>query len=126
MYVQLTAEQIIQIHDEQLKVYGGLPGIKDRGRLDFIAEQPFMESFSQELYPGLFRKASVYFYTLATAHAFNDANKRTAVLTCYVFLTIHNQELIANDDELYEVAIKVATKTMNIDELSIWLQNNCE
>ncbi|WP_088834392.1 type II toxin-antitoxin system death-on-curing family toxin [Paenibacillus tyrfis] len=124
MYIKLTAQQIKEIHDQELKESGGLPGIKEPGYLELLADKPFSDYFGQEQYPGLFCKAAVYFHGIATAHAFSDGNKRTAVLVTYTFLLVNGYELDADPDELFEVTIRVATKAMSLQQLEIWLERN--
>jgi prophage maintenance system killer protein len=41
MYVQLTREQIEEIHDFGLQQHGGLPGEKDPGLISFIVDKLF-------------------------------------------------------------------------------------
>lgn len=124
-YVSLSIEQIIAIHDYQRELYGGLEGIKEPGYLDLIVDKPFTEFYGEQQYPGLFLKAAVYMHGLATAHAFNDANKRTAVVVCAVFLNINGFPLNADaNDELFSVALRVATKKMDLYDLADWLQEN--
>jgi len=126
MYVKLTPEQIIAIHDEELSTTGGLSGIKDRGYIDFLSEKPFSEYFGEEQYPGLFMKAAVLMHGIILAHCFNDCNKRTAVLCTYTFLYLNGYELIADDDELYEITINVATKKIDIENLAEWIKLNTQ
>ncbi|MBA9088577.1 death-on-curing protein [Fontibacillus solani] len=124
MYVSLTSEQIIQIHDMQLAETGGLSGIKERGYIDLLSEKPFSTLFGEEQYPGLFLKAAVLMHGIISAHCFNDCNKRTAVVCTYTFLYLNGYELIADQDELFEVTIRVATKKIDLHKLSYWLQKN--
>lgn len=86
MYISLTAHQIRKLHDPVLKAYGGVPGEKDPGLIDYISDKPFISFGGYEQYPGLFLKAAVYFHGIATGHYFNDGNKRTAVLSSLTFI----------------------------------------
>jgi len=124
MYVGLKVDQIIAIHDQELAESNGLPGIKEPGYLEFIAEKPFTEVFGQEQYPGLFNKAAILMSALITSHCFFDANKRTGVLCTYVFLHINGYELNASDDDLFDKAIQVATNDYTTPALAKWLEVN--
>lgn len=124
MYIQLTPHQIIEIHDAELAESNGLAGIREPGYLDFISEKPFSVIFGEEQYPGLFLKAAVLMDGLISSHCFFDANKRTGVLVTYVFLGINGYELDADPEELFNVAIKVATQKMDIHSLAAWLEKN--
>jgi death-on-curing protein len=125
MLIRLTASQIQEIHDHEVAQSGGLPGTKDPGYLDLIAEKPFMEFFGEEMYPGLFLKAAVLMHGLIKAHCSNDGNKRTAVLAALTFLDINGYELDADPDDLFDVAIAVATNEMDANELASWLELHC-
>lgn len=46
--IELTTEDIQQLHDDMIAEHGGVPGTKDPGRLGFIAQQPFEVIFGQE------------------------------------------------------------------------------
>lgn len=124
MYIKLSVDQIIQIHDVELAESNGLPGIKEPGYLNLISEKPFSEFYGEEQYPGLFLKAAVLMAGLIQSHCFNDGNKRTGVLCTYVFLGLNGYELDADEDQLFEIAIDVATKKIDTDSLARWLEKN--
>ncbi|MNB81143.1 Toxin Doc [compost metagenome] len=124
MYVKLSTDQIIEIHNAELAASHGLAGIREPGYLDFLSEKPFSVVFGVEQYPGLFLKAAVLMEGLIVSHCFFDGNKRTAVLSTYVFLGLNGYELDAGEDNLFETTIKVATKRMDIEQLAEWLKRN--
>ena len=59
-------------------------GLKDEGLLHSALGRPVNKLAYAE--PGLFDLAAAYAYGLASNHAFNDANKRTAWACCVLFL----------------------------------------
>ncbi|MDF2961879.1 MAG: death-on-curing family protein [Paenibacillus sp.] len=59
---------------------------------------------------------------IITAHPFFDGNKRTAVLTCLTFLDLNHRPLKSDSDELFRVAIAVATHEMDVEQLAAWLE----
>lgn len=124
MFIQITIEQIIMFHDFLLSQDGGLPGIKDKGHLEAIWDKPFHDYFGQELYPGIARKAAVYLESIAQAHAFNDANKRTAVLVCLTFLDLNGCPLRASEEELFEVTIAIVTRQIDLEWLTKWISEH--
>ncbi|MFD1885814.1 type II toxin-antitoxin system death-on-curing family toxin [Paenibacillus wenxiniae] len=105
-----------------LEQYGGLQGIKDSSRLHFIAEQPFQESFGVELYPGLSLKAAVYLVSIARAHAFFDANKRTAAFACDTFLYLNGYHLSMSKDEYYNLVLDSAQGHMSFEEVATLIE----
>ncbi|WP_426455370.1 type II toxin-antitoxin system death-on-curing family toxin (plasmid) [Paenibacillus sp. S-38] len=109
MPTPLTYQDICSMHQLMLDLYGGLSGVYDDGRIHFLAEQPFMESFGQELYPGLFLKAAIYLISIARAHAFVDANKRTAAIACDTFL-LKNGYMLRLPGRTYEIVVRQAAQ----------------
>ncbi len=75
----LEPDVVLFVHDQALREYGGVHGLKDEGLLHSALGRPVNKLAYAE--PGLldlFDLAAAYAYGLASNHAFNDANKRTA------------------------------------------------
>ncbi len=70
MIEYLTIEQVIELHDEVLKRYGGLPGIRDKNLLWSAIDAPKAAMFDQEMYPSVYEKAAAYLYHLVCNHPF--------------------------------------------------------
>ncbi len=119
---QLSPSNIREIHDYLLEKYGGLVGEHSPGLIDFMAEKPFQIVFGLELYPSIFEKAAAYFHGFAERQLFVDANKRTAYGCLLAFLRLNNYKLPVHTDILYDLAIKVAIKEMEIPELAEWIE----
>jgi len=90
----LSGRVLCSIHDElptKLEEEGF-----DRGDLSVLDELcEHVDSLGNPI-----RKASFLFVALVGLHAFNDGNKRTAVIATQVFLTEQGFLLEATDDEL--------------------------
>lgn len=108
MIEYLTIEQVIELHDEMLKRYGGLPGIRDKNLLWSAIDAPKAALFGQEMYPSINEKAAAYLYHLVCNHPFNDANKRTGYATTLVFLEVNNAKQIFKKEDLEYLVIEVA------------------
>lgn len=85
----LTVSQVIQIHDRQLEEFGGLPGYRDSGIIESIITR-VQNRHDYEGTRDLFELAAMYLLAIARGHGFNDANKRTAAMTAYLFLAMNN------------------------------------
>jgi death-on-curing protein len=123
---RLDAKTIREIHDYLLEKYGGLKGEHSSGLIDFMADKPFQFVFGKELYPTLFLKAAVYFHGFAERQYFVDANKRTAYGCMLAFLRLNGYRITVDADTLYEVALKVATKQVELEELAKWIEQHSE
>lgn len=124
MMEYLSGDDIRALHEVALELYGGAAGKHEPGQIDFMADKPATEVFGEEAYPGLFFKAAVYFHGFATRQFFVDGNKRTAYLTCTVFLELNGYILVVEDDELYETTLDVANKKFTEKRLSAWLEQH--
>src|SRR5699024_8521567 len=76
---KLYPHELEIIHDTMLELYGGLPGEKDPGMIEYVCKKPFAIVFGHEQYPTQFEKAAVILFSWARGHSFYDGNKRTAV-----------------------------------------------
>ncbi len=70
----LTVTEIIEIHDEIIKKYGGTRGIRDEGTLQLLVYKMSREK-------DFFRRAALALHMIAVEHPFFDGNKRTAFAT---------------------------------------------
>lgn len=76
-----TIDEIVEIHDEQLELYGGLPGQnaqKFTGVDATIGRVWAHVSYADN--PDLLSAVAILWHGLNQAHAFIDANKRTALM----------------------------------------------
>ncbi|MDE9427435.1 MULTISPECIES: type II toxin-antitoxin system death-on-curing family toxin [Xenorhabdus] len=69
----------------------------------------------------MFRLASALIDSLIQNHPFANANKRTAMMSGYIFLLINGYELTAPNDEVVEMAVGLAEKEYSSEELEDWL-----
>jgi len=122
--VYLTPEEIRLIHQIMLERYGGLSGEHESGMIDFLAEKPSQVLWGQELYPGLFLKAAIIMHGFATNQYFCDGNKRTAYACMANFLELNGYMIHLEDDELYNMTMKVANKEVSVEELAEWVAGN--
>lgn len=92
-----TEDPIVPFHERTLSL------------LDAALQLPRATFGSMEMYGSLEEKAATMFYSLIKNHPFPNGNKRIAVAALLVFLYINEQWVTANPQELYELAIAVAT-----------------
>ena len=88
----LTVEEVAAVHEDQVRRYGGAPGIRDLGLLESAVLAPVFAAY----YSGstdLFRLAAIYMVRLIQDHPFVDANKRTGVVAARVFLQLNGIRL---------------------------------
>jgi death-on-curing protein len=118
----LTVDEVIFIHDEMIRQFGGSHGLMSYERLESSVAAPRQAVFGEELYPDLASKAAVLFYLLIKNHCFVDGNKRTAAVALIEFLERNGQTLVATNDELYQFTMDVATSALTKGQITQWIQ----
>src|SRR4051794_29620386 len=86
----LAIDIILDVHSEQLALFGGGDGLRDRGLLESALARPVNKFAYGET--DLAALAAAYAYGLAKNHPFIDGNKRVAFASIIVFLGIHEIE----------------------------------
>lgn len=104
----LTQEEILEIHSEQIAMYGGSAGLRDRGAFESAASMPSASFGGKWMHPSLADMAAAYLFHLAQNHAFIDGNKRVAINSALTFLYMNDWDLEISEDELVELTLQVA------------------
>jgi len=81
----LTVDDVEFLHEEQLRLFGGLEGVRDRAALESAVAVPTATFAGDFLHEDIFVMAAAYAYHLAESQAFLDGNKRTALNAALVF-----------------------------------------
>ncbi len=114
----ISLDVVLEIHQRQLKEYGGAGGIRNLGGLEAAVESPKATFDGNDLYSTIFLKAAAYAYHLAESQAFVDGNKRAALDVALTFLAINSFEIIDEKMELYDAMIAIAEKQMSKEQLA--------
>lgn len=77
--------------------------------LESCLATPFQTFDKKHLYKGLTEKAAVLFYLMIKNHPFSNGNKRIAVTTLLVFLSLNGKWIRVSNQELYNFAVWVAS-----------------
>lgn len=120
----LEPDVVLFVHDQALREYGGVQGLKDEGLLHSALGRPVNKLAYAE--PGsldLFDLAAAYAYGLASNHAFNDANKRTAWACCVLFLKVNGVELDAPAAVVVERMPLLAAGPLDEAGFAAWLRD---
>ena len=117
----LTLQDVLDIHDDQLKRYGGRAGFVDENVVKSAVAQPQAKMFGQYLHPDIPSMAAAYLFHFAAAQGFADGNKRTGAATATEFLARNGYMLSCNWEELYDTTMRVANSTMDKDEIADWI-----
>lgn len=99
------------IHQRQLAVHGGLPGIRDQGMLESSLAAPRHRYLYGE--DDLYDIAACYGARIAGNHPFCEGNKRTAWLCARLCLRLKGLDIEALPAEKLQAMISVAAGTMS-------------
>lgn len=109
------------IHDDQIGSFGGILGVRDYGLLESAIAQPQASFSGQLLHPDIYSQAGAYLYHITLNHPFIDGNKRTAFAVTDTFIRLNGYSLNIQDQEAYEMVIKVATRELDKQSLMEYL-----
>jgi death on curing protein len=117
--VYLTTNQVIAINTVQIHLYSPLEpvGVKDPGLLDSAINRPMQSAFGNDAYPTIYEKAAALFESIAKNHAFQNANKRTALASLIVFLKINHYKWTMGIEEEQDFTVDVVNHKYTFDEI---------
>lgn len=75
--VFLTLDEVLEIHAQQIELYGGSEGVRDPAGLESATATPMATFGGQYLHATIPSMASAYLFHICQNHAFVDGNKRT-------------------------------------------------
>jgi death-on-curing protein len=121
----LEADVVAFLHDQALREYGGVQGVKDAGLLESALGRPLNKlAYAKTKRPDLYDLAAAYAYGIASNHAFNDANKRTAWACCALFLKINDITLRLGAAEVVEQMVGLVEGTISETRFAAWLRRH--
>ena len=117
----ISLEEVLIIHDDMIKRYGGSFGIRDMGLIESALARPKASFGGDDLYQGVLDKAAALFHSLIFNHAFTDGNKRTTLTVTARFLSLNGFELVATQEEIVSFPLWVDNTHPEIEEIAKWL-----
>lgn len=118
----LSVAQVLAIHAEQLRRYGGSDGVRDRGALESALARPAMTFDGEDLYVDLASKAGALMHSLALNHPFVDGNKRVAAHAAILFVDLNEHEFSGTVEEVVDMTLSVAEGKVGPEALAIWFR----
>jgi len=106
--VFLELDEVIEIHHNQIELYGGPEGIRDIELLKSAISLPPATFGGEYLHKNLYEMAAAYLFHIARNHPFIDGNKRTGAAAAAVFLLVNGLELHADEDSFERMVRSVA------------------
>ena len=122
MTIWLSRQAVLAIHDEQLAVHGGAPGVRNDGLLDSALARPQNRASYGE--PDIVELAALYGIAIARNHPFMDGNKRTAYVALETFLILNGCRLSVSDAEAVVATLAMAAGEMSDDAFTEWVRED--
>jgi death-on-curing protein len=122
--VRPTAENVLFLHTVAVEAFGGSEGVRDLDSLRAAVTRPWGSSLGHEHFPTPFDKAAALAESLIRRHPSVDGNKRTAVYAAAYLLESFDYRLEAEQQELEDFAVSVATGDLETTEIARWLESH--
>lgn len=120
----LRLDEVLALHQEQLRLHGGKPGLRDLTLLQSAIGTPAATFDGRLLHDTLFEMAAAYLYSICRNHPFLGGNKRTAVSSALVFLALNDVEIDADEDAFYDLVIAVTEGRASKSAVAIFLEEH--
>lgn len=115
--IYLHKQQILKLHNRIINEFGGIHGIRDERLLVSALANPLQTFAGLDLYPTCVDKAVQLCYGLIKNHPFLDGNKRIALHSMLILLSINGLKIEIAHDELIDIIFKVADGSFNSSDL---------
>jgi death-on-curing protein len=102
--------EVLLILQDQIRRYGGAYGVRDPELLSSALAMPSATFEGNFLHKDLYEQAAAYAFHICQNHPFVDGNKRAALATALVFLSLNGIELDDPKEELYRLMMDVSGK----------------
>ena len=114
----LTIDEIIEIHRNQIKLYGGSIGIRDLKLLESAVCMPQSGFENCYLHKDIYEMAAAYLFHIVQNHPFVDGNKRLGLVSALIFLMNNCVVCKYDNEELYKLTLETANGNKNKNEIS--------
>jgi len=120
--IWLDIRDIVDIHAEQLAMFGGSEGIRDQGLLESAMLRPVNQWHYGQTEMAVL--AAAYAFGLARNHPFVDGNKRAAFQAMMVFLRINGIPFAPRPSDATAIILSLAAGEVGEEGLTRWIRDN--
>ncbi len=119
----LSLSDILLIHADQIRNYGGITGVRDLSLLSSALAIPESSFDGKYLHTDIIEMAAAYGFHICQNHPFIDGNKRTALASALVFPDLNKTEIDDPSEILYEAMMLIADSKKGKSFLADMLKN---
>lgn len=113
---------VIDVHAEQLALFGGPDGVRDLGLLESALARPINKFAYGE--SSLAALAAAYAFGIARNHPFIDGNKRAAFASIIVFLGLNGIDFDVAPETATAMILSLAAGEVSEESLARWIADN--
>ena len=114
---------VLDVHAEQLALFGGAEGVRDLGLLESAVGRP-LNKFAYDSETDLAALAAAYAFGIARNHPFVDGNKRAAFASIIVFLGLNGIDFDVPPAEATAMILGLAAGEISEESLARWIRDN--
>ena len=118
----LGIDLVLDIHSEQLALFGGPDGLRDRGLLESALARPVNKHAYGET--ELAALAASYAFGIARNHPFIDGNKRVAFASFLVFLGLNGVSFQVEPAHATASILALAAGELDEEGFARWVKAN--
>ena len=119
----LTLDEVLALHADQIRRYGGRQGLRNIELLQSALGTPRATFDGALLHSTLSEMAAAYLFHLVQNHAFIDGNKRVGLIAALAFLGFNDVSIDADPDELTELVLGVAAGKVSKAEVAVFFKD---
>jgi death-on-curing protein len=113
---------VLDVHTEQLSLFGGADGLRDMGLLESALARPLNKhAYGETSLPSL---AAAYAFGISRNHPFIDGNKRSAFASIITFLGLNEIDFDVPSAEATAMMLALAAGEVDESGLARWIADN--
>ncbi len=115
-----TLPEVLAMHEELLREFGGSAGLRDQAALESALMRPQIGYYER-----LVDEAAAMMESLANNHPFIDGNKRVAFFVTDTFLRMNGRFIDCDNEAAYVFFMELfAQRRFRMEELVTWLEEH--
>jgi death-on-curing protein len=112
----LNEDILLIIHEDVIRNFGGLHGIRDKNLLDSALNNP--KNSKNYKNSNIFELAATYCFSIVKNHPFNDGNKRSAFIATLLFLELNEIKIEIDESIALNMMIDLASSKIGIQKVT--------
>jgi len=117
-YNFLALSEVLEIHTNQINLYGGDASIRDMSLLESAYSMPQASFGDTYLHDDVYEIAAAYLYHIVNNHPFVDGNKRTGAVSALMFLHLNGYILCVSQEMFADMVLSVAKSELSKKEVA--------